>query len=894
MVATWNPAASASYYTRQTEYYLGDGEPAGLWYAPAGDFGVVDGAQVERQTFEQLYNALDADGRPLLDKIRRHRERTSAFDVTLSAPRSVSLVWGLATPETKRLIEVAQQRAVKATLNVLEREATWARRGRNGMSLEKVALTAALFQHGESRPAKHADGRIFADANLHTHCVCMNISTRQSDGTVGGLHSKVIRDWKMAAGATYHAALAHELTKLGFDIVRVGKNGIFEIAGVDDATIKYFSARRQEIEDELAEHGVASAQAPALAAAITKATRTAKRDSETARREDTWRDAAESIGIEVETFTERLRDPSRIFDRAAAEQLLSERLDALPAALTEQESVIERRELLRSVTATLVGTGLPAERAEVEVDRLLRNGAIVEIGHDALGLPNYSTPEMLAIEREVVAMAQDLASRSWHAVDLTRIAERCVAIGLSTEQTEAAIAACGGNAISIIEGAPGSGKTTTLFQIVSAHTAIGSGDVTFKQEGRRAGPPIRCIATATAWRVANTLASDLGIESRATASWIAMLKAGHNVFDERTLLIVDEAGLLSSRDMHVLLSAVKKAGAKAVLVGDRRQLQPIGGPGLDLVSRAVEATRVDNIVRQREAWVRDAITAFGKGDAAEGLKAFADHGLLVESQGAKTAIAATLDAAEAAKVRDPAGSILILAKSNAAVAAISRVARERRKTAGLIRGDEISFTAVTSSGHATQLALAAGDRIRFLVRNDDLGVINGTTATVVTVSETQAPFGETSQLRIEADVGDRRIVFNPTCLADAQGRPRLGWAYASTIYGSQGLTVDNSIVYVDHTLSRHDIFVASSRARETTTLVVDSQRIDRHLASELPFDRQHDGSAFSETQRREWLAERLSRAAPKISTLDVIEGVSFPDRKAEHLRDRRRELNHEL
>ncbi|MCP1912690.1 ATP-dependent exoDNAse (exonuclease V) alpha subunit [Bradyrhizobium elkanii] len=339
---------------------------------------------------------------------------------------------------------------------------------------------------------------------------------------------------------------------------------------------------------------------------------------------------------------------------------------------------------------------------------------------------------------------------------------------------------------------------------------------------------------------------------------------------------------------------MKKAGAKAVLVGDRRQLQPIGGPGLDLVSRAVEATRVDNIVRQREAWVRDAITAFGKGDAAEGLKAFADHGLLVESQGAKAAIAATLDAAEAAKVRDPAGSILILAKSNAAVAAISRVSRERRKTAGLIRGDEISFTAVTSSGHATQMALAAGDRIRFLVRNDDLGVINGTTATVVTVSETQAPFGETSQLRIEADVGDRRIVFNPTCLADAQGRPRLGWAYASTIYGSQGLTVDNSIVYVDHTLSRHDIFVASSRARETTTLVVDSQRIDRHLASELPFDRQHDGSVFSEAQRREWLAERLSRAAPKISTLDVIEGVSFPDRKAERMRDRRRELNHEL
>jgi DNA invertase Pin-like site-specific DNA recombinase/uncharacterized protein with PIN domain len=322
---------------------------------------------------------------------------------------------------------------------------------------------------------------------------------------------------------------------------------------------------------------------------------------------------------------------------------------------------------------------------------------------------------MLAIEREVVAMAQDLASRPWHSVDLKRAADQCHPIRLSAEQIEAVVAACGGNAITIIEGAPGSGKTTTLSQIVSAHMEIAT-----SPPGRRLDRgPLRCIATATAWRIASSLATDLGIESRATASWIAMLKAGHQVFDERTLLIVDEAGLLSSRDMHMLLSAVSKAGAKAVLVGDRRQLQPIGGPGLDLVSRAVEAARVENIVRQREAWARDAITAFGKGHAAGGLAAFADRGLLMEAQGAKAAIAATLDAADEARGHNPTGSLLILAKSNAAVAAISRVARERRKAAELITGDEVTFTAATPSGHATQIALAAGDKIRFLVRNDE-------------------------------------------------------------------------------------------------------------------------------------------------------------------------------
>lgn len=373
-----------------------------------------------------------------------------------------------------------------------------------------------------------------------------------------------------------------------------------------------------------------------------------------------------------------------------------------------------------------------------------------------------------------------------------------------------------------------------------------------------------------------------------------MLKAGYRVFDERTLLIVDEADLLSSRDIHVLLSAASKAGAKAVLVGDRRQLQPIGGRGLDLVSRSVESARVDSIVRQREAWAREAITAFGKGRAAAGLAAFADRGLLVEAQGAKAAIAATLDAADEAKAHNPTGSVLILAKSNAAVAAISRAARERRKATGMIAGDEVTFTAATPSGHATRIALAAGDHIRFLVRNDELRVINGTTATVVAVGETSVAFSDARRVWVEADVGDRRIAFDPMCLADACGRPRLAWSYASTIYGSQGLTVDNSVAYVDHTLSRYDIFVASSRAREKTTIVVDAKSIDRHLAAELPIDQQDDYLVFSEAQRREWLAERLSRASPKVSTLDVIEGTTVVERKAEQERRSRQELSHEL
>jgi len=217
---------------------------------------------------------------------------------------------------------------------------------------------------------------------------------------------------------------------------------------------------------------------------------------------------------------------------------------------------------------------------------------------DAIGQARYSTPEMIAIERDLVATASRLAEQRGAGIDPADIKARSAAYGLSTEQTFTAEAATRPTAITVIEGAPGSGKTTTLAPIVEAWQAAGH----------------RVVGTATAWRVARTLQQDLNIEARATASWVERLKKGERFLDEKSILIVDEAGLLSSREMHALLSEVERAQARAILVGDRRQLQAIGaGPGLDLVVRSVQATRVDTIVRQRDAWARQAVTDFGAG-----------------------------------------------------------------------------------------------------------------------------------------------------------------------------------------------------------------------------------------------------------------------------------------
>lgn len=853
MVATWNPAAVSGYYISQTGYYS-DGPTAGTWYAPFGDLGTSDRAAVDPDQFAALCAGLDRGGQALASPAALRPDRVPAFDVTLSAPRSVSLVWALAPGETKKRIEQAQEAAVRATLDMLAVEATWGRRGKGGTVIEAVPLTAACFQHGESRPAQHADGRVFADPNLHTHCVIMNLATRP-DGTVGALHSKILRDHKMTAGAVYHAALASELQKLGFAVDRIGRNGVFEIAGVADEAIQYFSARRQEIEAELARHGADSPSAPSLAAAITRETRRSKTASDMSTAQSAWIDAAQAIGLDVAGFVDTLRTTLIDRDLHAAELALQQKLDELPELLTQTQSVIERRELLRVVAACLVGTGLPAERAATEVDRLLRRKAFLEIAQDALGRPLYSTPEMVAVERQVVESAQALAQDAKHELQESWVTAICRTKGLSREQTEAAVAATRASGIAIIEGAPGSGKTTTLAPIVGAYQEAG----------------YRVIGAASAWRIAHALRDDLRIEARANASLLERLRLGHETLDAKTVLIVDEAGLVGSREMREILQAIANAGTKLILCGDRRQLQAIGaGSGLSLVAHTVEATRVDTIVRQRETWAREAVRSFGEGKAGEALKAFDDRRLLVEADGPRAAVTALVDRWLGDVTARPQDSTLLIAKTNAQVGELAREVRGRLKASGVLNGIEVAFAAATPSGHASNIALMAGDKIRFLARNDALGVINGSVGVVTRVSRPLDPQHPGQRaIRVEARVNGRQISFDPRDLADAKGRAQIGWAYASTIYSAQGLTVDRAYVAVDGSFDRHDIYVAASRARDRTLLVVDAKTIDRQLsAADAPgakLDKRSDPA-----MRQAWLAARLARSSSKVSTVDAI------------------------
>ena len=854
MVATIAAGTSAGYYLAQSEYYLGGSEPPGAWIAAGDGFGIVVGATVERDPFERLHAGTDADGRTLLSNGGKRLDRMPGYDMTFSAPKSVSVLWALGDKGLRERIEAVQADAVRAAIGVVERNAAFSRRGRNGLTSEAVRLSVAAFQHGEARPTEHADGRVFADPQLHTHAVILNLA-RRADGTVGTLDGRRLFAWKMASGAAYHLALASGLQRLGCGIADIGKNGTFEIVGVDAELTEYFSARRAEVEAALVETGLTSAAAPALAGAITKASRAVKTPSTGADRFELWKKIAGDLGHAADRLVELAVHPDinivDIVDEARRVAMVRERLQAVPEQLTQTESVFERRHLMAAVASALVGSGASVERAEREAQALVNDGRIVELGADAIGEMRYSTPEMIRVEREILAMAQDLSARSMPAPD-RRLVERLVGDSiLSGEQADAVTAATSTAAIAVIEGAAGSGKTTSLRPIVEAH--------------RHAGYTV--LGSATAWRIAHQLRDDLGIEARATDAWLAGVAAGRPFLDEKTLFVVDETGQLSSRQMHAVLSEVERAGAKLLLVGDRRQLQPIGAGGaLSIVARAVDFARVDRIVRQKEEWARQATMALAAGRTEEALAAYAERDHVHLHAGQKAAVRAMVDAWQQAAARHQGEKLLLLARTNAQLGEINAEIRGRLRESGALRGPDFCIDAVTSSGQVRRLDLAIGDEVRFLMRHDGLGVINGTTGIVTGISCTKAG----GVPRIVARVGDRDVSFTPADLADESGHARLGHAYASTIYGAQGLTVDRAFVLLDPACNRHDAYVGLSRAREATDIFADSRVIDAGIRAELPLSERSKAVAPDHDACIARLGRTLSRSGIKGTTLDLL------------------------
>lgn len=580
MVCTVAGGTQANYYlNEQAKYYTGGTEPSGVWCLQEELFGLQNEDQVRANDFRFLHEGLDLDGKSLGQQRGALQKRVTGYDLTFSAPKSVSVLWALCSEEQRSAIEAAQEKAVRAALTMVSDHAAFARRGKGGAELEPVSLNAALFQHGESRAEKHEDGTMRSDPQLHTHAVVLNIAKR-ADGSWGAIDGRQLFHWKMAAGAYYRAALANELaTRLRVEITEVDDKGLFEVAGIPKGVRDTFSSRRASIVEALSQNGLTSADNPELAAHIAKTNRQAKSVDlrSTGDRHDRWQSEAQDLGFASSDIDACFnRDPSK-------SQSLTAAVKALPTQLTEHNSVFTKQDVILRLAIEGVKLGRGNKEIATAVEDLLDDGELVELGRNEKGQAIYSTKEQIAIELELQQLAKSGTQSQRFRLERLKVISALSSSGLSEEQKDAVISVTTGPDVTVIEGAAGSGKSHSLKFVAEL----------YRKEGKRV------IGSAAAWKIAKQLAEDCSIETKSTDAWLTGAAHGKSFLDPNTVLIVDEAGQLSAKQMHRILSHANEVKAKIILTGDQKQLQAIGaGPGLKIVAEQTGSTRIETARRQ--------------------------------------------------------------------------------------------------------------------------------------------------------------------------------------------------------------------------------------------------------------------------------------------------------
>ncbi|WP_269586448.1 Ti-type conjugative transfer relaxase TraA [Roseibium sp. Sym1] len=408
-----------------------------------------------------------------------------------------------------------------------------------------------------------------------------------------------------------------------------------------------------------------------------------------------------------------------------------------------------------------------------------------------------TTRAMIRLEAEMVSRADWLSGKSGFAVR-GKVLEAVFGRHerLSEEQRTAIEHVAGSERIATVVGRAGAGKTTMMKAAREAWELAG----------------YTVVGGALAGKAAEGLEKEAGIPSRTLASWELGWQKGRRSLDDRTVFVLDEAGMVSSRQMATFVEAVTRSGAKLILVGDAEQLQPIeAGAAFRAIVERTGYAELETIYRQNEPWMRAASLDLARGRVKEALSSYRAKGKLIAQTLKADAIETLI--ADWNRDYDPEKSALILAHLRRDVRQLNTMAREKLVERGII---EEGYAFRTEDGPRQ---FSSGDQIVFLKNEGSLGVKNGMIGKVV----------EAAPGRIVAMIGNGEGATRVT--VDQRFYRNLDHGYATTIHKSQGATVDRVKVLASLSLDRHLTYVAMTRHREDMALYYGSRSF--HLAGGL-------------------------------------------------------------
>ncbi len=667
-------------------------------------------------------------------------------------------------------IEAMAVSAARAALeDTVLRYCSYTRVSANGVSrVAEADLMGATFVHGTSREN---------DPQLHVHCTIFNAARTREDGKWRAHHQYPVYSWKKAAGASFRAYMAWELQQgLGVRMEQYGPNADFtRIAGMPEGLQAFWSKRRKAIVAKAGELGIPSLGNASRMAGVNKLTRAGKsHDNDPEVRHRRWRGEAEDY-VQREALIEAVTGHEVKVGREEV-RALTERLDDLPAHLAREEAVFRRPDMVEAAANAAAGL-MGRDAVRIAIERLRRNPEIERLepkkptAESRAGMVHtevYSTRHNLGLEQAVKDMAGAMATDTGHGLPddaVRQKVETLLADGypLSQEQSLAIRhATVKGGRVAVIEGAAGSGKTTTLRPITDLHREHG----------------YEIVPTAVAWRTAVALGDDCDARPYCVDKLLKLAARGQIEIGANTLIVVDEAGMLSTRQAHHILQLSERHGAKVVFAGDTRQQQPVeAGPGLRLIRDVAGSVRVDRIRRQKadledvlthvhgetpdQARFRAGLTnrqeraailaeyeamerkpvftpwqvavseALRDGEAEKAIEAWHLRGRLHLCYDEEKTLTKLVDDWTAHVRREPESSSVVLARTRAEARALSWLMRERvlARTPGAKRA--IIEVSRDLDGRVTEpLEIAVGDRIRIGATQWEKQLFNGTIVTV--------------------------------------------------------------------------------------------------------------------------------------------------------------------
>ena len=833
------------------DYYTGRGEARG-WYLGTGAddldlTGIVDKGDLKHlfrgthpTTGEQWIKRQEHDRKPRTIRLPDGRViegakpiPTAAFDLTFSAPKSVSVLWGLSAGPVQQDIRDAHETAVRAAFDYIERTACVTRRGKAGhRHLRGDGLIAAAFHHRLSRAG---------DPQLHTHVLVANAT--RAEGRYTALHGALLYREAKTASYLYHAQLRAELTrKLGVAWNLEPGAPHPEIVGVDRRLRDTFSKRSEEIQAQLDATGQSSKRAANAAAIDTRSAKTYLENGVDLH--ERW--ITEARGIDGPDFLDAIgKVPARPVVLSGTRQIIEHTSDLAfaPTGLTSHKTTFHRRDVIQ-LACEQAPQGASVSQIERLADAILDHAAdrIVQ-----LRSPSTPVAEGFAVRADGVRLTDHRADTAYTTVELldhelaiihtahARADERAAQLDpkhverhldtrpanrtLADEQRRMVLAlTTSGSGIEAVVGLAGAGKT---FSLDAAHDAW-----------HAAGIEVRGTATAL------TAAKTLEAETRIPSETIAMLRTWHKhaletgdtlkldqAIPERGVLIVDEAGMTETRDLSFLTKITRQRNTKLVLVGDHHQLPEIGAGGaFGHLVHNLETDRVSTLAtnrRQAASWERAALSELRAGTIEHAIGTYAQHDRIVTNP--------SPDELRHQLVRDwlnaraSGRQIAMIAYTNTDVEALNHIARHELDQQG-----RLGTKRITIAGREW----ATGDELIATRNHRKLNVTNGTRGTVLQVHATG--------LEIRTSTGQH--IFLPR---DYLERGDATHAYATTGHKTQGMTINGEafVLASDH-INREWLYVAMSRATDQSRIYVDTLDRDPHTNATRSQEQQRDAAIF--------------------------------------------------